>query len=156
MSARPLIGMSVLAATAPVTTTRQGPIAERARRRHAAIHQMLADGTSVRAIAAELGLARNTVRRFARATDPGQLLVNDGTGRRPSILDEHIGYPHQRWNDGCTDATQLWREIRDRGYKGGYSSVHDYLAPLRGTTAPPARPSQPPKVKKVTSWLTHD
>src|SRR6185437_16993032 len=43
---------------------RRGPIAERTRQRHATIHQLLADGNSARAIAAELGLARNTVRRF--------------------------------------------------------------------------------------------
>jgi transposase len=45
---------------------------------------MLADGRSITAIAAELGLARNTVRRFARVSDPEELLVHDGTGRRPS------------------------------------------------------------------------
>ena len=135
-----------------------GRIAERTHQRHAAIHRLLADGHSVRAIAAELGLARNTVRRFARATDPGQLLVHDGTGRRPSILEEHIPYLHQRWNDGCTDATRLWREIRARGYPGGYSRVRDYLAQFRDAAAAPApAPApQPPKVKKVTSWLMTD
>jgi transposase len=135
---------------------RTGRIAERTRQRHAAIHQLLADGNSVRTIAAELGLARNTVRRFARATDPEQLLVHDGTGRRPSILDEHAAYLHQRWNDGCTDAAQLWRELRARGYRGGYSRVRDYLAPFRSTTTVAAPPPRAPKVKKVTSWLmTH-
>jgi transposase len=133
-----------------------GRIAERTHQRHAAIHRLLADGHSVRAIAAELGLARNTVRRFARATDPGQLLVHDGTGRRPSILEEHIPYLHQRWNDGCTDATRLWREIRARGYRGGYSRVRDYLTPFRDAAAAPTPAPQPPKAKKVTSWLMTD
>jgi transposase len=77
-------------APAPVTQQRRGRIAERTRQRHATIHQLLNDSTSTRAIAAELGLARNTVRRFARATDPEQLLVNDGTGRRPSMLEDYI------------------------------------------------------------------
>jgi transposase len=146
--------------TPPVLTggARTGRIAERTRQRHAAIHQLLAGGTSVHAIAAELGLARNTIRRFARAADPEQLLVHDGTGRRPSILDEHIPYLHQRWNAGCTDATRLWREIRARGYPGGYSRVRDYLAQFRDAAAAPApAPApQPPKVKKVTSWLMTD
>jgi transposase len=139
-----------------VIQQRGGRIAERTRDRHGAIHQLLAEGHTVRAIAAELGLARNTIRRFARAADSEQLLVHDGTGRRPSILDEHIPYLHQRWNAGCNDATRLWQEIRARGYAGGYSRVRDYLAPLRATTVVPIPAPQPPKVKKVTSWIMSD
>jgi len=64
-----------------------------------------------------------------------------------------VPYLHQRWAEGCTDATQLWREIRGRGYRGGYSSVRDYLAPLRLTTAIPMPAPQPPKARKVTGWI---
>jgi transposase len=123
---------------------RTGRIAERTRRRHAAIHALLAEGRSTRAIAAELGLARNTVRRFARASDPEELLVNDGTGRRRSMLGDYAPDLRQRWDQGCTDAAALWRELRERGYPGGYSRVRDYLMPFRATTSAPApRPSRP-------------
>ena len=144
------------AVPAPTASPRSGRVAERTRQRYAAIHGLLAEGNSVRAIAAELGLARNTVRRFARAADPEQLLVHDGTGHRPSMLQEHVPYLHQRWNAGCTDATRLWRELRARGYRGGYSLVRDYLAPLRATAVAPASAPQPPKVRKVTSWIMSD
>jgi len=132
---------------------RSGRVPDRTRQRHAAIHQLLASGRSVRAISLELGLARNTVRRFARAASPEELLVNDGTGRRPSILAEFEPYLIQRWNDGCTDAALLWREIRDRGYAGGSSHVRACLAPLRTTTIAAVRPPAPPKVREVTSWV---
>ena len=133
-----------------------GRIAGRTWQRHAAVYQRLAEGQRLSVIAAELGLARNTVRRFARAADPGELLVNDWSSRRPRLLDEHAPYLHQRWNEGCTDAAQLWREIRGRGYTGSYTLVRDYLAPLRLTTAAPVRATQPPKARKVTSWImTH-
>jgi hypothetical protein len=52
---------------------RSDRIAARTRQRHAAIHQLLAGDCSVRAIAADLGLARNTARRFARTSDPEEL-----------------------------------------------------------------------------------
>jgi transposase len=77
---------------------------------------MLAEGRSFGDIAAELGLARNTVRRFARSASPDELLVNDRTGRRPSILDKHAPYLRERWNCGCTSAALLGQEIRARGY----------------------------------------
>ena len=88
-------------------------------------------------IARELGLSRNTVRRFARAASPEELLVNDGTGRQASILDEHAAYLRERWNSGCTNAAQLWAELRDRGYPGGPTYVRQYLARFRGTAAVP-------------------
>ena len=139
-----------------VAGPRTGPIAERTRQRHAAIHALLADGASVRAIAAELGLARNTVRRFTRTADPEELPVNDGTGRRRSMLDDYHPYLRQRWNEGCTDAAALWRELRERGYPAGYSRVRDYLLPFRTATSVPAPAPSPPKVKQVTAWIMAD
>ncbi|WP_326826663.1 ISL3 family transposase [Streptosporangium sp. NBC_01756] len=143
----------VMALPAAVPVLRKGRVAERTRQRHAAVHDLLTQGIPIRAIAAKLALTRNTVRRFARATDPEELLVNDGTGRRPSMLREHASYLHQRWNEGCTDATRLWQEIRARGYLGSYSHVRDYLAPLRSaTTIPPPAPIAP-KVRTVAAWM---
>jgi hypothetical protein len=60
------------------------------------VHRLLADGRSVREMAGQLALSRHTVRRFARAASPDELLVRDGTGRRPSILDEHAAYLRER------------------------------------------------------------
>jgi transposase len=115
------------------------------------VHQLLAENRNYREIAAALGLSRNTVRRFARAASPEQLLVNDGTGRQASILDEHAAYLRERWNADCTNAAQLWQELRDRGYRGGPTHVRQYLARYRGTTAPPAPVPAPPKVRAVTA-----
>ncbi len=128
-------------------------VAARTRQRHAAIRQLLAEGRSIHAIAADLGLARNTVRRFARAADSEELLVHDGTGRRASILENYEPYLRERWNAGCTDAAALWRELRARGYPGGYSLVRDYLTQFRGTAPMPAPPPVPPKPRTVTSWI---
>ena len=117
---------------------RSGRIAERTRQRHAAIHQLLAEGNSVRAIAAELGLARNTVRRFARAADPEQLLVHDGTGRRPSMLDEHDPLPAPAVERRMHRRRPAMAGNPRPRLPGGYSLVRDYLAPLRGTAVAPA------------------
>ena len=132
---------------------RSGRIAGRTRRRHADVHRLLAAGRSQAAIAAELGLSRNTVRRFARAADPGELLVRDWASRIPGILHGYEPYLRERWNSGCTNATQLWQEIRGRGFTGGYSVVRDHLARFRGNAVVPAPAPEPPKPRAVTGWI---
>lgn len=137
----------------PERPARQGRLAERTRKRHAAVHALLAQRLSLREIAAELGLSRNTVRRFARATSAEELLVNDGTGRRAKLLDPHADYLRQRWNQGCTDAVRLWEELRERGYRGSYASVRDHVRPFRTGAIPPAPAPTPPKVRQFTGWI---
>jgi len=137
----------------PPAGPRSGRIADRTRARHADVHRMLADGGSLREIAAGLGLSRNTARRFARAASPDELLVHDGTGRQPSILVDYEPYLRERWNSGCANATTLWQEIRARGYPGGYGQVRDHLARFRASGAIPAPAAVPPKARAVTAWI---
>jgi transposase len=132
---------------------RTGKIADRTRARHADVHRLLACNRGYREIAAVLGLSRNTVRRFARAASPEELLASDGTGRQASMLDEHADYLRERWESGCTNAAALWRELRDRGYQGAPGHVRHYLARFRGTGTAPAPAPGPPKVRSVTAWI---
>lgn len=128
----------------------------RARERHAAVHALLAEGTSIRAIGAQLGLSRGTVRRFARATTVEELLTRNGTGRRPSLLEEFKPYLHQRFNEGCTNSTELFAEIKARGYRGGQKIVRQYLHPFRTSGHVPRPTPQPPSVRRVTGWIMSD
>ncbi|MGW4424428.1 ISL3-like element ISAzs13 family transposase, partial [Streptosporangium sp. NPDC004631] len=65
-------------------------------------------------------------------------------------LDDYKPYLIQRWNDGCTDAARLFREIRARGYPGRTpQAVRRYLRPLRTDTAPVPAPPPVPKPHRV-------
>jgi transposase len=140
------------AAAAAAERVEQTAVVIRTRARYAAVQELLAQGKGIKPIMRELGLAKETVRRFARATSVEDLLAVARDGR-PSILDEFKPYLHQRLNDGCTVVLQLVAEIRARGYQGSYGAVRDYLRPFRRLgVAPPATPA-PPKVRDVTSWI---
>jgi transposase len=130
--------------------------ATRARERHAAVHALVADGTAIREVCRRLGLARGTVRRFARATTVEELLARNGTGYRPSILEPFKPYLHQRWNEGHTNATALFTEITTRGYRGGQNIVRQYLHQFRTAVHIPRPPRKPPSVRRVVSWIMTD
>ncbi len=114
---------------------------------------MRAQGKGIKAIVRELGLARETVRRFARATQVEDLLATARIGSRPSILDNFTEHLHQRWNEGCTSATQLLAEIRTLGYRGSYGTLRDYLRPFRTLATPPPTTPRLPKVRHVCGWI---
>jgi hypothetical protein len=127
-------------------------LSDRVREQHTAVHALFDQGIGLRTIAPQLGLARNTVRRYANAASADELLVGRWTGRT-SILDPYKPYLHQRWAEGCTVARHLFEEVRERGYPGGENVVKKYVAKLR-ENFPHDPPRKVPSVRNVTSWLT--
>ena len=151
-AAPPTPDLAQVAADAAVARAEHKPIVARTRQRYEAVQALLAQGMGIKAICRELGLAKGTVRRFARAASVDALLATPRVGR-PSILDPYTSYLHRRWNDGVTSATQLCRELRARGYAGSLGTVVAYVRPLRALgTAPPIAPPAP-KVRHLTRWL---
>ena len=105
---------------------------EEVRRRHLA-------GEPLMAIARAMGLARSTVRKFARAESfPARLPHGPG----PSILDPFLPYLERRLAEGCENGLALWRELRSMGFSGGNKQVHRWLAERRTTPAKVGRRRQ--------------
>jgi len=70
-------------------------------------------GEPIMRISRVLGVAHGTVRRFVRSAEfPGRAPHR----RQPSILDPYLSHLLARYGEGCENAAQLWREIRDLGY----------------------------------------
>jgi hypothetical protein len=120
------------------------------------VHALLTEGVGINAICRRLGLSRGTVRRFARADTVEELLTRNGTGRRPSLLDEFKPYLHERWNAGCTNAAILLAEITARGYRGGSTLVRHYLHQFRTAEQISQPPRKPPSVRRVVGWIMTD
>jgi transposase len=92
-------------------------------------------GLSVSAIARECGLDRKTVRRYIeRGLEPPAY----GPRRpRPTLLDSFAGYLRERVNTyPALTGTRLLRELRERGYRGGYTAVTDFLREVRPASDP--------------------
>lgn len=80
-------------------------------------------GLSQREIGRQCGLSRKTIRRW---------LTADGfPERKPSLrhssVEAHREYLEQRWQQGCHNAAQLWRELQERGFAGRPHTLRDWL-----------------------------
>jgi len=92
------------------------------------ILEMRGRGQSIRSISAELGLSRNTVRKYLR--EPGMPRYGPRP-RRPGRLEPYESFVRQRVAEGVRNGVVLLRELRGRGYAGGYTALKDFLRPLR-------------------------
>lgn len=92
--------------------------------RYQQVRALYHNGWNISQIARFLNLATKTVRTFAYAdTFPER----KERAPRPCRLDAYKPYLNQRWQEGCHNGAQLLREVRERGYRGGYSRLRDYL-----------------------------
>ena len=94
-------------------------------------------GESIRAIAASTGKSRNTVRRYLRE-GPRASIRKPGP-KRPEKLDPFKDYIVGRMKAAAPDvipAAVLLREIRLRGYDGGYTRLKIFVRGLRPAAKP--------------------
>src|SRR3954447_14920339 len=94
-------------------------------------------GSSIRRIARELGLARNTISRVLRQVEARRAGTASPPLGRPSRLDPYepvIAELLGRYPD--LTAVRLLEELRGRGFAGGYTIVRRRLTELRPRATP--------------------
>jgi len=130
-------------------------IVTRMRDHYDAVQHLHGQGLSKAAIGRKLGLHPATVRKFATAASIDDLIAK--TEQRTHLVDPYTAHLHQRWREGERNATQLFREIQQLGYRSGELAVQRYLHQFRHGRGHAARPAgKPPTVRQVTSWImTH-
>lgn len=107
-------------------------------------------GHSQAEISRATGLARPTVRRFARAGSAEELLGGTARGSR---LDEFKPYLCRRWNEGARDGVALHAELQKKGWNGSARTVRRYLAQFREPGTAPSGPPAVPKARQITRLL---
>lgn len=122
--------------------------------RYAAVQELVTAGRSLRGASRDLGLDYYTVRRYARADSLDELIA-PAIDRR-TLLDQFKPYLYEQFCQGQSNASELYRQVRQQGYRGGLATVGRYLRLLKAgkTTPPAARPVPAPRT--AASWLlTH-
>jgi transposase len=103
-------------------------------------------GMGLRAIARQLRISRKVVRRFVAS--PCFPERAEGTGqhhKKKSKLAPYLPYLRERWASGAHNGSQLFREVKDRGYKGSRSLLGHVIAQWRTALPPKPRPGKPRK-----------
>ena len=124
---------------------------EEVRARHGA-------GQRVRRIARELGMHRSTVHRLLETPDPPRNRPRPPplSGLRSPSLQPYVAYLQGRWQAGCTNSSQLFRELVAQGYNGSRSLLYQALQPWRGprpAPGPDGRRGQPRVRRRSLRWL---
>lgn len=92
------------------------------------IRIMAKTGKPIKQIARELDVSRNTIRKVLRTQKRQKYERKEN---RPGILDEYLPFLQGRAPEVFYNATILFRELRARGYRGGYTTVREAVKPLR-------------------------
>ncbi|MCL5994689.1 MAG: ISL3 family transposase [Chloroflexi bacterium] len=95
--------------------------------------QLKAQGYNIRQIAQRVPLAMGTARKYYYAE---QFPERKHHRRHASALDPFVEYLQTRFDQGCKNAMQLWREIRTRGYTRGPKAVRQWVRLRRARPAP--------------------
>jgi len=136
----PAASLEPLPPARPLSPTKQQEVARRAARdaRWQQVHDLRAQGHSIRRIADTLHLHRRTVRRLLESEAPPH---NHRDQPRPGgitspKLAPYTEYLQQRWQEGCANAVQLHREIVDRGYDGSRTLLSEAVRSWRPPRLP--------------------
>jgi transposase len=100
--------------------------------RYHAIQRLHAQRLGVAAIARRVQVSRPTVYRYLAMPQPPQRQRSRHRGQ--PLVAPFTPYLRQRWNAGCRNAQQLWRELVAQGHRPARRTVERYVGQLRRET----------------------
>jgi transposase len=138
---------------------------ERVERYHK-IHDLSAKKVDPATIARHVGISRQSVYAYLKMTEPpARTRIHQ---QSKPLIDPYKDYLIARWNEGCRNAQQVYREIREQGYTGSDQPIVRFFAQFRkkkdarkfkqldpSKEAPiQAPPKRPPTASQVAHWMT--
>jgi transposase len=102
---------------------------ERRMAHYETVMELVERGLSQCAIARQCGMDRKTVREWIRA----QGFPERKPRERRSLIDPHVEYLKMRWEQGCCNGRQLWRELKAQGFQGRPGIVRSWVSKHYGS-----------------------
>ena len=115
---------------------KEGKQAQTTAERWRQIHDLTDKGTGLLECSRRLGLSLNTVKRYARAAEPGRMIR--APRYRPTLVDTYRD--HLRARRSQDPAVPVWRllaEIREQGYSGSMNLLCRYITQGRAEAGRP-------------------
>jgi transposase len=133
---------------APLTKAQLDKQARRAKRlaRYEAVHTLHKHGLTNNQIAKQLKMGRGTVSKFLEAD---RCPLHAEGYNLPSKLDPYLDYLEKRWQAGCHNGMDLWRELESLGFNGSRGIVARWVAKKRRTLP---RKNLGPTPRQVVPW----
>jgi transposase len=112
---------------APDPCTERERLARHAERqdKYEQVAALRAQGMGNTEIARRLGLTARTLENWQKKGFP----EHSRRRKRSSCFDPYAPYVLTRWEQGCTNGLQIYREIKEQGYMGTEKTVYRFLVP---------------------------
>src|SRR5215210_751466 len=103
---------------------------------HVIRHKVLIEGQSIRSVAREMGVGRNTIKKYLKLSEP----VRVGRQKKPSPVKEMVApridqileeWHHRTTHKQRITGTRIHRQLVEEGYQVGITTVRDYLREKR-------------------------
>jgi transposase len=103
---------------------------------HVIRHKVLVEGQSIRSVAREMGLSRNTVSKYLKVSEPKRIVSQPKSSPVMETVAPRIEELLQEWRGRTTlkqriTGTRIHRQLVEEGYEVGITTVRDYLRERR-------------------------
>ncbi|MCA1837294.1 MAG: IS21 family transposase [Actinobacteria bacterium] len=103
---------------------------------HVIRHKVLVEGQSVSAVARQMGVSRNTVRKYLRVPQPNTVVRQPKPSPVMEVVAPRIEQLLEEWQGRTTPkqritGTRIHRQLLEEGYEVGITTVRDYLRERR-------------------------
>ena len=159
---KPLDENGYKAFTEPVTNkekiaqAKQSEARKRRIEKYETVKRLRNEGMSIQGISRQLRMHRQTVRHFLSCDEYPE---PKPVFRKVSPLLNYQEHLRQRWNEGCGNAKELYRELRQLGYLGSYNTLMRFLKiwridlPKEDRLRIQLKTFQTPTAREIKWWL---